>query len=37
MRYLKKDSTDNSCYGVDLNRNFDFKWMGINFNDLFFF
>ena len=28
MRFTKTDSTDFACYGVDLNRNFDFKWMG---------
>lgn len=28
MRYTKRGSSDVACYGVDLNRNFDYKWMG---------
>ena len=28
MRFTKMHSSDYACYGVDLNRNFDFKWMG---------
>lgn len=34
MRYTKSDASEFACFGVDLNRNFDFKWMGKHLNSL---
>ena len=28
MRHSAQHSSDHVCYGIDLNRNFDHKWMG---------
>ena len=28
LRFTRAHSSDYACFGVDLNRNFDYKWMG---------